>query len=180
MRLSKSAVSLITGVIDRVQKITGGAAAAVTVLLLLIICYDVAARYIFSSSSVALQELEWHLYSLIFLLGGGYTYLTNEHVRIDVFHSRLNPRKQMIVEMAGIILFLIPFCITGIVSSEFFVTSSWRVLERSPDGGGLPGRYILKAMIPLSFLLLMLAGISTFIKTFIRFRGGEGKGLTHD
>lgn len=172
MRLSKAAS--VTGVIDRIQKITGSAAAVITVLLLLIICYDVVTRYIFNSSSVALQELEWHLYSLIFLLGAGYTYLTNEHVRIDVFHSRLSKKKQMIVEMTGILLFLIPFCIAGIVSSEFFVTNSWRVLERSPDGGGLPGRYILKAMIPLSFLLILLAGVSTIIKTWFRFRGSEG------
>lgn len=172
MHLSKAAS--VTGVIDRIQKITGSAAAVITVLLLLIICYDVVTRYIFNSSSVALQELEWHLYSLIFLLGAGYTYLTNEHVRIDVFHSRLSKKKQMIVEMTGILLFLIPFCIAGIVSSEFFVTNSWRVLERSPDGGGLPGRYILKAMIPLSFLLILLAGVSTIIKTWFRFRGSEG------
>ncbi|MCC6548727.1 MAG: TRAP transporter small permease subunit [Ignavibacteriaceae bacterium] len=174
MHLSKTTVDSVTRVIDRIQNITGAAAAVITVLLLLIICYDVVTRYIFNSSSVALQELEWHLYSLIFLLGAGYTYLTNEHVRIDVFHSRLSPKKQMITELVGILLFLIPFCITGIVSSEFFVTSSWRVLERSPDGGGLPGRYILKAMIPLSFFLLLLAGVSTFIKTWIRLSSGEG------
>lgn len=173
MHLSKNTTAVITAAIDRIQKATGQAAALITVLLLLIICYDVITRYIFNSSSVALQELEWHLYSLIFLLGAGYTYITNEHVRIDVLHSRLSKKKQMIVEMAGILFFLIPFCIAGIVSSEFFVTNSWRVLERSPDGGGLPGRYILKAMIPVSFLLLLLAGISTLIKTYIRFRSRE-------
>lgn len=175
MHLSKRMAESVTCIIDRMQKIAGGAAAVITVLLLLVICYDVVTRYIFNSSSVALQELEWHLYSLIFLLGAGYTYLTNEHVRIDVFHSRLSARKQMVVELAGILLFLIPFCITGIVSSEFFVTNSWQVLERSPDGGGLPGRYILKAMIPLSFFFLLLAGLSTFIKTWLCFRsiGGE-------
>ncbi len=146
------------------QTFCGRTAGVVTVILLLVIVYDVITRYIFNVSSVALQELEWHLYSVIFLFGAGYAYLKDEHVRIDVFHSKLSDRKKLLVEIGGILLFLIPFCVVGILSSEFFVANSIRVLEKSPDGGGLPGRYILKSLIPLSFFLIGIAGIARLLQ----------------
>lgn len=155
------------------QNICGKTAGLITLILLLVIVYDVVTRYIFNISSVALQELEWHLYSVIFLFGAGYTYLKDEHVRIDVIHSRLTAKKKLIIEIGGILLFLLPFCIVGILSSEFFVMNSIRVLETSPDGGGLPGRYILKSLIPLAFLFIALAGISRLITDIQRLKNGE-------
>lgn len=120
-----------------------------------------------------MQELEWHLFAIIFLLSAGYTLKIDEHVRVDVFYSRFSEKKQAWINLFGSLFFLIPFCVILIVSSENFVFISFRVGETSPDAGGLPARYILKALIPISFFFLLMQGISLAFKSIIKIRAGK-------
>ena len=106
-------------------------------------------------SSNAFLEGQWYLFSVVFLLGAGYTLHKDKHVRVDVLYSRLSARGQKRINVIGTLIFAIPFCILGIWSSLEFVSNSWSILEQSPDAGGLP-RYPVKTLIPLGFTLLLL------------------------
>jgi TRAP-type mannitol/chloroaromatic compound transport system permease small subunit len=135
-----------------------------------VVSYDVIVRYLFEKSSVGLQELEWHIFALIFLLAAAYTLEIDEHVRVDVFFTRFSVKKKAWVDFIGSVIFLIPFCIIVILSSYEFIEISVRVGETSPDAGGLPARYILKSVIPISFFLMLLQGIALAFKSLIKIK----------
>jgi TRAP-type mannitol/chloroaromatic compound transport system permease small subunit len=152
---------------NRIIEWTGRAVSWLTALLVLIICYDVVMRYLFNSSSVAIYELEWHIFALIFLLGAAYALKHNRHVRVDVFYSRYSPRAKAWVNLIGTILLLLPFCGILIMEGADFVANSVRLSESSPDPGGLPARYIIKAAIPAGFLLLFIQAISLTLESIL-------------
>ena len=154
-------------VIDRVNENLGRWTSWLTTFLVLVVSYDVFSRYLLNISIVGVQELEWHIFAVIFLLAAAYTYKIDEHVRVDVFYSNFSEKKKAWVNLLGVILFLIPFCVIVIYISEFFVFSSFRMGETSPDAGGLPARYILKSFIPLSFFFILLQGISQAFKSIL-------------
>lgn len=150
----------IINTISKFQEVTGRFVSWLSLLLVLVICYDVVTRYLFNHSSVALQELEWHLFAALFLLAAGYTLKHDAHVRIDLFYSKFSEKKKDLIDLLGTIIFLIPFCVVVIYSSYDFVANSFMIGEVSPDGGGLPARYIIKAIIPLSFILLLIQSVA--------------------
>lgn len=165
-------------IVEAINKRLGAITSWLTLVLVLIITYDVIVRYIFDESSVALQELEWHIFAVIFLLAAGYTFLIDDHVRVDVFYTRYSVKKKSITNLIGSLFFLIPFCVVGILSSLNFVEFSFSVREMSPDAGGLPARYILKSFIPISFFLLFLQGIATAFKSVLKLKDlNSEKGL---
>ena len=123
-------------------------------------------------------ELQWYLFSLVFLLGAADALRRNDHVRVDVLYGRLSSRARSVIDLLGSALLLIPFCLLGLWSSWPFVRNSWAVLETSPDPGGL-WRYPLKTMVPLAFALLLLQGLAELARNLGRLRGeggGEGAG----
>ena len=138
---------------------------------MLVVFVDVVMRYVFHTSFVFTQELEWHLFGFIFLLGAGYTLLYDGHVRVDIFYQRLSPSAKAWINLIGVLLFLIPGCVLIIATSWSFVVNSWAVMEGSPDPGGIPYRYVLKACIPVGFILVLLQGISLGIKSLFVIRG---------
>ncbi len=152
--------------IDNSIELCGRATAWLVLVMVLLVSYDVAMRYLFQSGSIALQELEWHLFSFLFLLGAGYTLKHDGHVRLDLFYNSrfMNERRRAWVNLIGSLVILIPFCILIISSAELFVLQSWRFNEGSPDPGGLPWRWLLKAAIPAGFALLLLQGIAEAIR----------------
>ena len=136
-------------------------------IIVLIIIYDVLMLYLFQRSSAAIRELEWHLFAVIFLLGAAYTLKHEGHVRVDIFYQGrwMNDRRRAWVDLFGVIFLLIPFCVLIVSSAWPFVENSYAMLEGSPDAGGLPFRFILKAVIPVSFVLLILQGVSLALKS---------------
>ncbi len=161
--------------VDSLNERIGNGISWMTFLLVLVVCFDVVTRYIFKSSSVGVQELEWHIFAVIFLMGGAYTLKHEKHVRVDIFYSRMNERKQALINLAGTVLFLIPFCLLIIFSSFDFVWNSFSIGESSPDPGGLPFRFILKAVLPLSFFFILLQGISLLFKSILILLNPEKK-----
>ena len=150
---------------ERLSESVGLGVSWLTGLLVLVVCYDVFTRYLMQNSMVAVQEMEWHLFALVFLLGSAYSLKHDRHVRVDVFYSRFSPKRKALVNLGGSVLFLIPFCLVGIWGSQAFVISSFMIGETSPDPGGLPARFILKAAIPVGFLLVLLQGIAMSFKS---------------
>lgn len=156
---------LIAG-IDRFTETTGRAVSWLILAMVLLICYDVAMRYMFHQGSVALQELEWHLFAVVFLLGGAYTLKHDAHVRVDIlYQSRfISDTGRAWINILGFVLFLLPFSIMILLTTWPFVENAFYYNEGSPDPGGLPYRFILKGMILLAFVFMLVQGIAELLK----------------
>lgn len=115
-------------------------------------------------------ELQWYFFSVIFLLGAAYGLGHDVHVRVDVMYERFSAKTQAWIDMAGTILFLIPFSLMMLWVSYPAVMSSWQIREQSPDPGGLP-RYPIKILILVSFVLLVLQAVSQLVKQVDVIRG---------
>ncbi|MCX8084569.1 MAG: TRAP transporter small permease subunit [Calditerrivibrio sp.] len=161
----------IIKIADKISGFFGYIGAWLTTVLVLVIMYDVITRYLLSSSKIWIQEMEWHIFAVIILFGSAYTLRQNGHVRVDVIYGKLSAKKRAIIDLLGVLILLIPFSILIIYTSKEFVLSSWQVREGSPDPGGLPARYILKALIPFGFILLINQGISMFLKAVLTLQG---------
>lgn len=161
------------GIIDKIVKQVGSLVSWLTLLLVLVIVIDVALRYLFNTTSAASFELEWHLFAAIFLLGAAYTLQRDKHVRVDVFYHRFSDKTKAWINCVGTLLLLLPFCAVAFWESLSFVENSFAVKETSPDPGGLPARYIIKATIPAGFLLLGLQGINLLLSSISKIMQNE-------
>ena len=172
MQILERFVCVIDGLSDKIGRFVGW----LTTLMVLVVFYDTVMRYAFNKGNVALQELEWHLFAIVFLIGAAYTLKEEGHVRVDVIFVNLSEKTKAWIDFLGIFIFLIPFCVAVILSTQGFILNSWAVREISPDPGGLPARYLLKAMIPLGFFLLIVQGLSEAGKKFMVITGYQRKG----
>jgi len=159
--------------IDAVNEWMGRLVGWVTLGLVLVVFVDVVMRYVFNTSYVFTQELEWHLFGFIFLIGAGYTLLHDGHVRVDIIYQRLGARGQAWTNLIGVIFFLLPGCIMVIITSWKFMYNSWSIMEGSPDPGGIPFRFLLKGTITTGFILLSLQGLSLGIHSLFQLLGRE-------
>lgn len=165
----------VSRVIDACNEIIGKITSWLVLVMVIIGGWNVIGRYVGrltgrSLSSNAYIEAQWYIFSLIFFFAAAYALKHNEHVRVDVFYSRWNPRRQALIEILGTLFFLIPFCILVIFYSWEAVVNSWSIWEGSSDPDGLP-RYPIKTTIIISFGLLILQGISQIIKNFAIYKG---------
>lgn len=175
MSVERIADGVITG-IDTLNRRVGDVCAWLVVLLVLVTTADVLMRYLFSISVMAVHELEWHIFAVVFLLPAGFALLRDAHVRVDIVYQRLGPRARRWINIAGILLFLLPTCYLVIATAMPLVARSWAIGEGSDSPMGLPARYALKAMIPLGFLLLGLQGMSELLKLVLgRSVPGDGR-----
>lgn len=131
-------------------------------------------RKIFNSSSNSLLEIQWYLFAGVFMLGAGYAFLHNAHVRIDFISSRLSDRARNWVDVVGILAVLFPFCVIAIYLSWPLFTRAFTSGEMSQNAGGLI-RWPAYFLIPLGFTLLMLQGASELIKrwAFLQNKGPD-------
>jgi len=159
--------------IENIAEWTGRAVSWLVLAMVLLIAYDVTMRYLFQAGSVALQELEWHLFALLFLLGAAYTFKHDGHVRVDIFYHgrRMSDRGRAWIDLLGGLFLLIPFCLLIIISAFPFVETAFVMHEGSPDPGGLPYRFLLKASIPLAFVLILLQGLAHMLRSAHRLFG---------
>lgn len=149
-----------------------------SVLLLLMIFnvfYDVIMRYFFHNSSVGMQEMEWHLFSLVFLFGISVALMHEGHVRVDFLYEKYSRKTKALVNIGGTILFLLPLALLVSTGSFDYVMDAYTSNEISEDPGGLTHRWIIKAMIPLSFTFLIFAACGYVVKNINIYRGDTGK-----
>jgi TRAP-type mannitol/chloroaromatic compound transport system permease small subunit len=133
-------------------------------------------RKIFDTSSNALLEVQWYIFAGVFLLGAAYGLLQNSHVRIDFISSRLSARTRNWIDVVGIVVALIPFCMLSIYLSWPLFVQAYQSGEMSQNAGGLI-RWPAYALIPAGFFLLMLQGISEMIKRLAFLKGQAGDSL---
>lgn len=154
--------------LDRISKYAGAIAAFLVVLLSLLVAYDAAMRYLFSEGSIALQEVEWHLFDVIFLLGLTYALKHDKHVRVDIFFERYSKESRSIVQILSMLFLIIPFSLVFLSDSIDMLIQSYLQHEISSDPGGLTHRYIIKGVLVISFILLILQALSEVLKAFGR------------
>ncbi len=163
--------------VDALSEWTGSAVRWLVGVMVLVGAFNAVARYLsrwtgVSLASNAYVELQWYLFSVVFLLGGAYALRHDAHVRVDVLYGRLGERRRAWIDLLGTLLFLLPFSAFMLVVSWPSVAASWRVREVSPDPGGLP-RYPVKALILVAFVLLLLQGLAEAVKRVQVLRGGR-------
>lgn len=140
-------------------------------LLIVVIVAQVTLRYGFGRGFVALEELEWHLYSVAFMFGLSYAVVTDAHVRVDLLSRLMSRSKREWIEIMGILFLLLPFIVVVLVYGWEFFVAAWVHNERSTAPLGLPFRWAIKAVIQLSFILFGLAAVSRLVKAVNVLRG---------
>ncbi|MDH3282113.1 MAG: TRAP transporter small permease subunit [Gammaproteobacteria bacterium] len=140
-------------------------------LLIVTIVVQVVLRYGFGTGDPKLEELQWHLYAAAVMFGLAYAQVTDSHVRVDIVAMRLSPQALRFWEIFGILVFVFPFIFVIFYHSLDFVAESWRLNERSDAPTGLPWRWAIKAVIPLSFGLLALAVFARLLRDLAAFFG---------
>lgn len=152
--------------IDRLTKKIGFLTAILALLLALLIGYDAMMRYLFSEGSIALQEMEWHLFDILFLLGLSYALKHNKHVRVDILFVNYSSDTKAIIQILSMSLLLIPFSLFFLNGAFSMTLQSYLQNEISSDPGGLKYRFIIKGILFFAFLLLLLQAISEIIKAY--------------
>ncbi|MCF6339165.1 MAG: TRAP transporter small permease subunit [Sulfurimonas sp.] len=145
--------------IDSIIKYLGVFTAFILVFLILLVVYDATARYLFSTGSIALQELEWHLFDVVILFGIAYTLREKAHVRVDIFYNSFSEKTKTFINIISSLFFILPLSLLIIYISIDFVALSFAQNEISSNPGGLEYRYIVKALMPLAFVFLSLQAI---------------------
>jgi TRAP-type mannitol/chloroaromatic compound transport system permease small subunit len=149
--------------IDKIIKYLGYFTAFIVVVLVLLVVYDATARYLFSTGSIALQELEWHLFDVIILLGISYTLRENSHVRVDIFYASYSEKTKAVINIIASLFFILPFSMLIVYVGVEFVQMSFIQHEASSNPGGLEYRFLVKSLLPLAFVFLSLQAIKDSI-----------------
>jgi TRAP-type mannitol/chloroaromatic compound transport system permease small subunit len=158
---------------DRLIGWFGEIASALWTVLVLVIVAQVVARYVFGLGSIAMEELQWHLYAIGFMLGLSFTEMRERNVRIDVLAERWQPRTRLWVELLGITCLLLTFCTAILIYAVPFFLTSLQLNEVSASPGGLPYRWFLKSFIVTAFALLALAGVSRLTRVWVALFGSR-------
>jgi TRAP-type mannitol/chloroaromatic compound transport system permease small subunit len=160
-------------IFDRFSDVMGWIAGVLNLVMLVNVFYDAIMRYFFSTGSIALQEMEWHLFAVVFLFGIAYTLKEDGHVRVDVIYDRLSPRAKAIINISGAVLFLLPLSVLIVEGSVWYVHEAYSSGEVSGDPGGLPYRWLIKLVIPASFAFLIVSAAGFVIRNLNILRGIE-------
>lgn len=151
-------------ILDGVIRAIGHCVMWTNVVLIVVIILQVVLRYGFSRGLVVLEELQWHLYAIGIMFGASYAQILDSHIRVDIIHARLSSKWRMRWDLFGIVFLLLPFIVIIFLQSLDFVDDSWRRDERSDAPLGLPWRWAIKSVIPISFALLGVATISRAVR----------------
>ncbi len=149
--------------LERAVDLIGRVSAWLGLALVLLMATNVLLRYLFRIGSVWSQELEWHLMVPLVLFGMSYGILKDGHLRVDILYVRFGPRTRLWIDFASAVLLMLVALATLLLSLRYVEQSS-SIGERSPDPGGLPYLYLLKALIPVGFGVLTLLGLAQSLK----------------
>lgn len=163
-------VSIIR-LIDALNEYVGRGIAWCTVVMVVIQFWVVIMRYVFALGSIPVQESIWYLHGVVFMMGAGYTLLHDGHVRIDIIYREASPRKKALVNLFGVVCFLLPVMGVTWYLAFPYVMNSWAVMEGSTEAGGLPLIFALKTVILIMVALFALQGVSLALKSVLVLTG---------
>jgi len=158
---------------DKISKFCMLISGFALVVLTLIVTYDVVMRKLFSAGSIALQELEWHLYDVVFLFGIAFTLSKDKHVRVDIFYDKFPFKLKKIINIFSLIVFIVPLATLIIIESIPFIQMSLEQNEGSGDPGGLPYRWIIKSTIFIAFVIVWIQSAGELRKQVYMLIKGE-------
>lgn len=165
MNYENESVPVFCRRLDGAVKGIGKVVAWANGLLVVTIILNVVLRYLFDMGQVWLEEMQWHLYALAVMFGLSYSQVVDSPIRVDILHQKFSRRTKAKWEIFGILVFLLPWIAILILQGLDFWSESWRVNESSDSPLGLPFRWIIKGVIPVSFGLLGIAVISRLISS---------------
>ena len=144
-------------IVGKILDALGNFCSLLMVLMILNVFYDVVMRYFFNDVSIAMQELEWHLFAAMFKFGIAYTLKEDAHVRVDIFYDNMQARNKAFINIFGSLFLALPITLLILYYSWDYTFDAYEMGEGSGDPGGLPHRWIVRSVIPLSSVFLMLA-----------------------
>lgn len=163
--------TLISDILEGIVEFFGRYSSLIWIFLMLLIVGNVLLRYIIGTNYIALEELQWHLFAVGFMLALSYCVLHDGHVRVDVWAEHFHPKTRAVIEIIGILVLFLPFCYLILTYAYPFVERSYRINEVSAAPGGLPMRWLIKSVILLAFGLLFMAGLARLIRAFAFLTG---------
>ncbi|NIL94021.1 MAG: TRAP transporter small permease subunit [Woeseiaceae bacterium] len=157
---------------DRISLVIGRATAWLTLFMVLVTTVIVIMRYVFDAGMIWIQESVIWMHAAVFMLGASYTLLHEEHVRVDIFYRNMGPRRQAVVDLFGVIVFLLPLCGYLALAAYDFAAVSWSIREASREPGGLPYPMIpmLKSVVVIMPVLVALQGVSMMMRSLATLR----------
>lgn len=161
----------IADTIDGFSRVIGRTVQWLAVLLVLIQLAVVGLRYVYGSSFIWMQESVVYAHATLFMLAIGYTFLVDQHVRVDVFYAGWSPQRRALVDLIGITVAVLPFCALVVWASWTYVSMSWRLGEGPMQVGGLPLLSYLKSLIPAMAVLLALQAVSIGLRSILVLTG---------
>jgi TRAP-type mannitol/chloroaromatic compound transport system permease small subunit len=144
----------------------GSLCSLLMILMVLNVFYDVLMRYFFNDVSIGMQELEWHLFAAMFMLGIGYTLKEDGHVRVDVFYEGMSAKAQALINIFGSLFFALPITVLLLYFGWGYTFDAYTMGEGSPDPGGLPYRWIVRAVIPSSSVFLIFCIVHVLLQNY--------------
>ncbi|GGB80668.1 C4-dicarboxylate ABC transporter [Marinobacterium zhoushanense] len=154
----------VSDLFEGIVEFFGKYSSYIWVVLMLLIVGNVVMRYILGTNFIALEELQWHLFAIGFMLALSYCIVHDDHVRVDVVAENLNWRKRAVIEFLGISLFFLPFCGFVLAYAWPFVERAYQIGEVSAAPGGLPARWLIKSVILFAFGLMILAAVARLFR----------------
>lgn len=172
LSFSNSLIKLADGIDSLIQKVTL-TIAWVYVLLIIVIIAQVFMRYVLGLGHPIMEELQWHLYAIGIMFGLSYTQTLDSHIRVDVVAGILSRKARLCWEIFGILFLALPFMFIVFYNGLDFVYESWRVNESSDAPLGLPWRWLIKSVIPISFAFLSLTLMTRLIRDAVELFTGN-------
>ncbi|MFT5544234.1 MAG: TRAP-type mannitol/chloroaromatic compound transport system permease small subunit [Glaciecola sp.] len=157
-------MKVVIHLLEKILNGLGNLCSLLMILMILNVFYDVVMRYLFNDVSIAMQELEWHLFAAMFMLGVGYTLKEDGHVRVDIFYEKMSERYKALINIGGSVLFALPFTLLILYFSWGYTMDAYSMGEGSADPGGLPYRWIVRSVIPVSSIFLLLSILYVTLK----------------
>ncbi|MCX2725554.1 TRAP transporter small permease subunit [Roseibium salinum] len=161
----------LAGALERVNSVIGNTLCWAALAMLLLQFVIVLLRYVFGYSFIFLDEGVLYFHAAIFMLGAGYTFLVNAHVRVDIFYAKCSERVQARIDLFGHLFLLTPALVVLIWFSWPYVRGSWSILEGPISVGGIPASFLLKSLIPAYCVLLLVQGLAALIRDIQRLKG---------
>lgn len=150
-------------------------ASSLYLLLTAVVVFNVTLRYGFGIGSIELEELQWHIYAAAFLLGLPEIVREGTNIRVDFFAQNFSEKTRRKIEIAGLVLLILPFLAAFSYFSFYFFERSWRLGEVSPHSSGLPARFIIKGILVFSFWVLFLQSLAALFKILRPLSGQSEK-----
>lgn len=150
-------MNAVINITSKIIDMLGNFCSLLMLLMIINVFYDVIMRYFFNDVSIGMQELEWHLFAAMFMFGIAYTLKEDGHVRVDIFYETMSARKKAIINIFGSVVLALPMTLLIFYYSWEYTLEAYEMGEGSGDPGGLPHRWIVRSIIPLSSLFLVLA-----------------------